>query len=483
MNTNPLYFTFLFTFFFTSCANGQISEIKIVNVSPGTQISIVSPYNSFNVPFQVTIESDENRVVVLPVELTSSRIIAVTYGFQKGFICLLSPGSECIYTLGNLNEICSITGDNYLVNKFLNKKNDLSTTFKYKGKSILEWDLNNDEAIEGFNLLEESIWQLFNDFKSQVGEHNAIVKNIEDYLYADLSSIKLNAVSKKFMVYDMTDFERIDKSYINIFNNVKLIDSLAYFAPNTYIMLLNYYSSILFNKHILNQYKGHKEYMEVFRETYMSKIHFDKFYFLSQQSLPSKTKEFMVADLLLNEVNESKTYDSLYYESIKYVENEEIQELLIRKGMAINLSDKSITERIMNLKGKTVDGNWKSFSELKGKVAYIDLWATWCGPCLAEFNYSKKLEESYRNSNVRFVYVSIDEDYEKWENFIAKTSSPIGLHLLFSKEEVALLNKAVYMNGIPRYILIGKHGNIVNINAPRPSDPKLIEILNELLKE
>jgi len=128
-------------------------------------------------------------------------------------------------------------------------------------------------------------------------------------------------------------------------------------------------------------------------------------------------------------------------------------------------------------------GGKTKLSDLKGKYIYIDLWATWCAPCRAEIPYLQKLEEQYHGKNIEFVSISIDKakDNEKWKKFV--TDKHLGGTQLFADkdwESEFVVNYGV--TGIPRFILIDPKGNIVSSDASRPSDPKLQEQLNSLLK-
>ncbi len=59
-----------------------------------------------------------------------------------------------------------------------------------------------------------------------------------------------------------------------------------------------------------------------------------------------------------------------------------------------------------------------SLSDLKGKYVYIDVWATWCGPCNAEIPHLKKLEEEFEGRNICFVSISCDDSRNAWERFV-----------------------------------------------------------------
>ena len=77
---------------------------------------------------------------------------------------------------------------------------------------------------------------------------------------------------------------------------------------------------------------------------------------------------------------------------------------------------------------KDINGKSISMNDLKGKYIYIDVWATWCGPCIREIPASKKMEKLYRDKNIEFVYISIDVrdrpvyNYDKWKEMIEEKS-------------------------------------------------------------
>lgn len=125
------------------------------------------------------------------------------------------------------------------------------------------------------------------------------------------------------------------------------------------------------------------------------------------------------------------------------------------------------------------DGNETSLDDLKGKYVYIDVWATWCKPCKNEIPFLKKIEKKYHDKNIEFVSISIDkqEDYFEWREMIEEKE--LGGTQLYAKEDKAFV-QGYKINGIPRFILIDPTGNIVDSDAPRPSDTKLEELLSSL---
>ena len=132
---------------------------------------------------------------------------------------------------------------------------------------------------------------------------------------------------------------------------------------------------------------------------------------------------------------------------------------------------------------KNVAGNLVNLKDLKGKNVYIDVWATWCGPCKAEIPHLKELEKSYHDKNVEFVSISVDvpEDEDKWKSMIADKDLK-GVQLLSDNGWDTDFVNNYLIKGIPRFILLDDEGKIVTADAPRPSsDQELKDMLNALL--
>ena len=127
-------------------------------------------------------------------------------------------------------------------------------------------------------------------------------------------------------------------------------------------------------------------------------------------------------------------------------------------------------------------GGMTGLEDLAGKILYIDVWATWCGPCLREIPALKSLENDYHNKNIAFVSLSIDEkkDYQKWRTMIADKELT-GIQLMADNNWNSSFVTSYGIKGIPRFILIDTLGNIINSDAPRPSNPEIRKILDELL--
>ena len=132
-----------------------------------------------------------------------------------------------------------------------------------------------------------------------------------------------------------------------------------------------------------------------------------------------------------------------------------------------------------------INANKTSLKNYLGKVVYIDIWASWCGPCRKLFPYSKELKEKFNRKQLKkisFVYISIDNDYSKWKKSLKQLKIEGDNFISPSK-----INKSVsdffQVSSIPRYIIIDKLGNIVDSNAKRPNDVSLYDDLIELLSK
>ena len=142
-----------------------------------------------------------------------------------------------------------------------------------------------------------------------------------------------------------------------------------------------------------------------------------------------------------------------------------------------------------NFKGGTT-----SLSDLKGKYVYVDVWATWCGPCKNEIPFLKEVEEKYHGKNIEFVSISVDDGRgfqgdtkelkaaaakEGWKKMVTDKTLG-GVQLIADKGFESDFVQGYKINGIPRFILIDPTGNIVDPDAPRPSSAKLIEVFDSL---
>lgn len=126
-------------------------------------------------------------------------------------------------------------------------------------------------------------------------------------------------------------------------------------------------------------------------------------------------------------------------------------------------------------------------NQFKGKVLYIDLWGTWCGPCRAEFAFNKALKENFASKEVTFIYIAVEfspDPVKKWKETV-KFYDLSGHHILAGKALEGDLRKRYGQGGMisfPSYILVDKIGKVVTLNARHPSEKEaLYQQINEQL--
>lgn len=170
-------------------------------------------------------------------------------------------------------------------------------------------------------------------------------------------------------------------------------------------------------------------------------------------------------------------YYKIFISASTNEENNNKIKLLYNKLLKLNEGQPS--PKFINYENNA--GGTLSLDDLKGKYIYIDLWATWCAPCLEQVPYLKKLEKTYHDKNIYFLSISIDKpkDYDKWKKMIVDKALG-GIQVIADKGYKSQFAQEYFISSIPRFILIDPNGRIVANDAPRPSSPKLIDLFNKL---
>lgn len=124
------------------------------------------------------------------------------------------------------------------------------------------------------------------------------------------------------------------------------------------------------------------------------------------------------------------------------------------------------------------EGNKVSMEQFRGKYVYIDLWASWCVPCVKEIPHLQKLEQELQNDNVVFVSISTDSTEDPW----LKKMKQLDLHGNQWMNKDGKLCDKLNVSGIPHFLIYDKEGHLHTYNAPRPSTGSALKTILEELK-
>lgn len=115
-------------------------------------------------------------------------------------------------------------------------------------------------------------------------------------------------------------------------------------------------------------------------------------------------------------------------------------------------------------------GKKYSLKDFRGKALYIDVWATWCGPCCVEIPHMAKLVKSFKgDKRINLISISFDENEKKWLDKVAADKPQWGQYRCPDNFASALCRE-YGINAIPRFLMFDAEGNIISLNAPRPSE-------------
>jgi len=162
-----------------------------------------------------------------------------------------------------------------------------------------------------------------------------------------------------------------------------------------------------------------------------------------------------------------------------------IQRLMSVGLFQLDIKESGAPENLNNISSQILfkDGseNITSLSDLKGKVVFINFWATWCPPCIAEMPSIERLYQTFKNNkNVVFIMADMDNDYKKAQAFMDKKSFSLPVYTPASS-----LPQNIFSGSLPTTIMINKKGEMVfnEKGAGDYGNKKVIEYLEGLSKE
>jgi thiol-disulfide isomerase/thioredoxin len=446
-----------------SCKNSSPKYKPTTTSIEGQITSAESPNIKFLGIDEQNVTLDANGKFTLNTKLSQAGIYRLLLGYQAINI-YLEPGNKVSFTSDFRNPAnTKFTGDhatenNYLVAYEKSKADALQDDFK----SL--YSLDQDAFLKK---IEERTQKIIQHQQNYQKENEAFAQTFAEVLSEDIS-------------YDASIMKLNYPTYY------------SYFNPDSTLILSDTYDSFLQN---LTPDKESNLLIPSFRSFIPLYLTFQAEQDTTQNAKSDTYKKFQV---ISKNLTQKSIKEIAYYELLKEAIQTE------PNGVAEVISDYTNlqTNPVYNQEINTMFNSWRhlikgnpapewnyrdsknkevSLSSLKGKVVYIDVWATWCGPCLRELPHLEKLQEHYsKSSDIVFVSISIDQDKNAWAAML-KDKQMKGTQLIADNAWSSKIVSDYRINGIPRFMIIGRDGNIVDANAIRPSSKKLISILDKAI--
>jgi len=367
----------------------------------------------------------------------------------------LKPGYNLQLTLNTkeFDETVQYSGEgslenNYLAQKFLNHEGlEKLVSYQYLGT------LNEVDYIHNA----DSIKQLKTAFLKKQKDLDSNFKTLEevDITYSWATMLKRHVLYRRYVSKEegynaSADFSNFEKDLD--LENADLLEIGSY-------------------KNFLNEYYSQKANKISEEEKKEHDITFLKV--VSAEVKTPEVKNFLLFGSAKYGISYTKDLQGYYDVFMANTTNEKHKKDITEKyNKLINLSEGKPSPKFTNY--ENFNGGTTSLDDLKGKYVYVDVWATWCGPCKREIPFLKEIEKKHHGKNIAFVSMSIDKknDYKKWRAMV--TEKELSGVQLFAPEDWSSSFVTNYgIQGIPRFILIDPEGNIINANAPRPSSEEL----------
>ncbi len=246
--------------------------------------------------------------------------------------------------------------------------------------------------------------------------------------------------------------------------------------------LYNFNSSFLSNEKLL-MHPDYLSYVDSFVgfKLYKNKYEWNNFLasleIIDTEINNQKIKDELAYNTMKFAINRTRNFDEVYNKYMSIEKNEDYRNEIEKTYLNLKKISKGTISPTFEL--YDVNNRIVTLESLKGKLVYIDIWGTWCVPCIQEIPSLKKIEKEFRNKDIHFVSICTNDKKENFEKFV-NDKELSGIQLFAPDSNISFF-KDYQLKTFPRFILIDKEGKIIDANAFKPSDPKLKELILEEL--
>lgn len=436
---------FLSTVFILSCSQ----EPEVTTAVLSGRITNPSGENIMltNGNFEHEIKVLESGTFLDTIELREN-YYTLKYGREYGSL-YLKPGYELniSFDANQFDETIDFIGSGEKQNKFLAQK-------------VLVQEENLPRADSLYKLEEAPFMSAITNIK------NALLGSLEQYEFTD--SFKSN--EQKNIEYDyLASITRYPSYHAHYAQKEGFTPSDAFLAP---------LKSVNFdNREDFERYSNYRSMVIVnFNDGFDEEDSAEKILGTLDNYKSQDIKDELLQYLKYYITSEREDLKALYDGIMLNSADEEFKAKLTEKYEKVKLLTKGNASPKFDY--ADINGKKVALDDLKGKLVYVDVWAQWCGPCKREIPFLKVLEKEYHDEPIEFVSISVDKekDKQKWLDMVADKELK-GIQLIADKDFKSDFIQNYAIDGIPRFILIDKEGNIVSADAPRPSTGEKIRTL------
>lgn len=399
---------------------------------------------------------------------------AGTYSFRHGgerTSIYLEPGNTIQVSLNpaEFDETITYTGDGAIENNYL-------VTYYLKNENLFPSYKNlYSEEVATFK---EKMTGNYKELKQNLASYaKAHPKMDKDFIAREQSNLKYEQFS------NLLNYKAYHNYYAK--KEIKLEDSYYDFLTD----------AELHNEKLMTS-SNYKNFLKSYMDARLKTPEMEKDPALKDMPNGETIAEFKAIDKhFRNEKIRNYLFVNAMNGAIKYGSLDNIEDLIVEYNqLSSNEEDKEeVTSNFKkwanlvkgkpapNFSGVKTNGEKVSLTDLRNKVVYVDVWATWCGPCKKELPYLEEIESAYQgNKDIAFVSISIDKNKEAWEKMVTDKNMQ-GIQIYTENAWKSSITRDYLIKGIPRFMLIDKEGKILDARAPRPSSDKIKTQLTKLV--